>query len=76
MSYLLWIITSFFFVTIFSNDILSRIITPSYQSIDSIDQLNHHSDITTIIWKKSFVMKNNLVFKIKSSLNLIINLFN
>ena len=61
-SYLLWIIFSFFLVTIFSNDILSKLISPSYQSIDSIDQLNQRSDITTLIWKDSFIIKKNLVF--------------
>ena len=51
-------------MTIFSNDILSKLISPSYESIDSIDQLNQRSDITTITWKDSFVIKNNLVFKL------------
>ena len=61
-SYLFWIILSFFLTTIFSNDILSKLISPSYQSIDSIDQLNQRSDITTIIWNGSFIIKKNLVF--------------
>ena len=62
MSYLIWIISSFFLITIFSNDILSRLISPSYESIDSINQLNqYHPTITTIIWDESFVIKNNLV---------------
>ena len=65
MSYLLWIIGSFFLVTIFSNEILSKLINPSYASIDSIDQLNQYQpSITSIISKRSFVIRNNLVFKL------------
>ena len=65
VSYLIWIISSFFLMTIFSNEILSKLISPSYESIDSIDQLNQYqSSITSIISKKSFVIKNNLVFKL------------
>ena len=60
-SYLFWIVTTFFLVTLFSNDILSKLINPSYKSINSIEQLNHYSAMTTIIWKESFVIKNNLV---------------
>ena len=60
-SYLFWIFFSFFLMTIFSNDILSKLISPSYESIDSIDQLNQHSDITTLIWKDSFIATKSLV---------------
>ena len=60
----------FFLVTIFSNDILSKLISPSYQSIDSIEQLNQHqSDITSIIWGNSLLIKHKLVI----NLNLIIH---
>ena len=60
----------FFLVTIFSNEILSKLINPSYQSIDSIEQLNQHqSDMTSIIWESSLLIKHKLVI----NLNLIIH---
>lgn len=74
LSYLLWIISSFLLVTLFSYDLLSNIISPSYNLIDSINHLNQRKSIlTTLIWDKSFAAKNNLVFKlIEFTLNLII----
>ena len=71
-SYLLWIVTKFFLVTLFSNDILSKLINPSYKSINSIEQLNHYLAMTTIIWKESFVIKNNLVYNLVNFYKLII----
>ena len=61
-------------MALFSNDLLSNIISPSYNLIDSINHLNQReSTLTTLIWDKSFAVKNNLVFKlIEFTLNLII----
>ena len=59
----------------FSNDILSKLISPSYKSIDSIDQLNQQPEMTTLIYEESFAMKKNLVSNLVKC-NFIINLFN
>ena len=49
-------------MTLFSNDILSKQISPTYKSIDTIDQLNQYkSKRTSLILKGSFVEKKNLV---------------
>ena len=65
LSYLLWIISSFFLMTIFSNDILSKLISPLYETINSIDQLNQYkSSMTSIIWDKQFFVTNNLVYNL------------
>lgn len=74
---MLWIFSSFLLVTLFSNEILSHLISPQYKSIDSIDQLNsHQSAMTTVIWEKSYAMKTKLVFNVMqlNFFKLIINL--
>lgn len=57
-----WLLASFFLNTIFSNDILARILTPKAKLIDSIAQLNKYSSSnTTIIKSKSYTNQHNLV---------------
>lgn len=59
-------------MTLFGNEIYSKLINPSYKSINSIEQLNHYPSMTTIIWKESFVIKNNLVYNLVNFYKLII----
>ena len=44
---------------------LSKLVSPSIKSIDSIEQLNQYKDSkTTMIFKRSFVYRNNYVSKV------------
>lgn len=62
ISYIFWIFGCIFITMMFSNDILSRLITPQYESINSIQHLNQYkTSKTTIIYKQSFAWKNHLV---------------
>ena len=57
-----WIISCTLLMTLFSNDILSKLISPSYKPINSIGQLNQYkSSKTSLIWNESFVAKKHLV---------------
>ena len=60
--YLTWIFGSFILVTLFSNDILSKLINPPLKLIDSIEQLNQFKPPkTSWLYKHSFAYKSNMV---------------
>lgn len=61
-AYLSWIFGSLILVTLFSNDILSKLINPSIILIDSIEQLNARKPTTTTwFFKYAFAIRTNMV---------------
>lgn len=61
ISILSFIILAFIMSNIFSNELLSKLVSPTSSIIDSFQDLNSIKSRTLIIWQGNWVLKHNLV---------------
>lgn len=61
ISILSFIILAFIISNIFSNELLSKLVSPTSSIIDSFQDLNSIKSRTLIIWQGNWVLKHNLV---------------
>lgn len=61
ISILSFIILAFIMSTVFGNELLSKLVSPTPSIIDSFQDLNSMKSRTLIIWQGNWVLKHNLV---------------